>query len=130
MKGKNINAIRSMKGMTPEKLATGLGWFSIGLGVTELVTGGKLSKALGMGDRNAGKVVRAFGVREIASGLLILNGSKRAGVASRIPGDVLDLGTLWSAMALPSNPHRGRVALAMGAVAGATLLDVVTAKRV
>lgn len=120
---------RKLNGVNAEKMATALGWFSIGLGVTELVTGGKLSKALGMGDRNAGKVVRAFGVREIASGILILNGSKRMGVASRIPGDVADMGTLWSAMALPSNPHRGRVALAMGAVAGATLLDVMTAKR-
>jgi hypothetical protein len=118
-----------MKGVSPETVATALGWFSIGLGVTELITGGKMSMAFGMGDRNAGMVVRAYGVREIASGIVILAASKRAGVMSRIPGDMIDLGTLWSAFALPSNPRRGRAALAMGAVAGVTALDVMTARR-
>ena len=122
-------SMKNLKGMRPEKVATALGWFSIGLGVTELVTGGAMSKAFGMGDRNAGKVVRAYGVREIASGVMILAASKRVGVMSRIPGDLLDLGTLWSAMALPSNPRRGRVALAMGAVAGVTALDYLTARQ-
>jgi hypothetical protein len=117
------------RAMNAEKIATALGWFSIGLGVTELITGGRMSKAFGMGDRNAGKVVRAFGVREIASGVAILAGQKKLGVWSRVPGDLADLGTLWSALALPSNPHRGRVALAMGAVAGTTALDVATARR-
>ena len=126
---RNLKAIRKMKGVSPETVANALGWFSIGLGVTELITGGKMSKAFGMGDRNAGKVVRAYGVREIASGIMILSASKRGGVMSRIPGDMIDLGTLWSAFALPSNPRRGRAALAMGAVAGVTALDVMTARR-
>ena len=117
------------RSMNAEKVATALGWFSIGLGVTELITGGRMSKAFGMGDRNAGKLVRAYGVREIASGVAILAGHKKLGVWSRVPGDLADLGSLWSAVALPSNPRRGRAALAMGAVAGATAVDVMTARR-
>ena len=112
------------------KLAKALGWFSIGLGVSEVVLGGRLSKAFGMGTYDTAKIVRAMGAREIASGLYILmNPEDAKGLWARVVGDVIDLNGLWTGMALPSNPHRGRVAAAMGAVAGVTALDVVAAKQ-
>src|SRR4051812_16482260 len=107
--------------------ARALGWFSIGLGAAELVLGGKLSKPLGLGEIGTEKIVRTMGLREIASGIFVLmNSDSPTPMWTRVAGDVLDLGGLWSGMALPSNPHRGRVALAMGAVAGITALDIMT----
>ena len=81
-----------------------------------------------MGD--AGDVVRAYGLREIASGAYILaRPDDPRGVWSRVAGDFVDLGSLWSGLAQPSNSRRGNVALAMGAVAGVTALDIMTARR-
>ena len=114
--------------MHAEKVANALGWFSIGLGISELLLGGRLTKSLGMGEK-AGDIVRIMGLREIATGIAILAAPQRsAGVWARVAGDAADLGGLWTGLALPSNPHRGRVALAMGAVAGVTALDVATAR--
>ena len=111
----------------PEQVASALGWFSISLGVSELLLGERLTKALGMGEK-AGVIVRIMGLREIATGIGILAAPHRsAGLWARVAGDAADLGGLWTGLALPSNPHRGRVALAMGAVAGITALDVATA---
>jgi len=116
--------------MKTKQMAKALGWFSIGLGVTELVLGGRLTKRFGMGDRGAGQVARVMGVREIATGVLILAKPELAAALwARVAGDAVDLSGLWSGMALPSNPHRGRVAAAMGAVAGVTALDIMTARR-
>lgn len=113
-----------------QEMARALGWFSIGLGVTELILGGRLSKPLGLGDIGTARIVRAMGLREIAQGIFVLsNLDSPTPMWVRVAGDVVDLGGLWSGMTTPSNPHRGRVALAMGAVAGITALDIMTAKE-
>ena len=106
-----------------ERSAKGLGWFSLGLGLTELLAARPLTRALGV----PGKVglVRAFGLREIASGALIAR-NHRAGTWSRVAGDALDVAAL--AAALPGNRRKRTVGLALGAVAGAALLDVLTAR--
>jgi hypothetical protein len=115
--------------MKGRELAQALGWFSIGLGATELLLGGKLTKALGMG-KSADPIVRGFGLREIANGIYILARPDDAkGLWARVAGDVVDLTSLWSGFALPSNPHRGRVVMAMGAVAGVTVLDIACARQ-
>lgn len=112
------------------RLARALGWFSIGLGVSELVLGGRLSRALGMGTYDTAPVVRTMGLREVATGVAILIAPKHAaGLWARVAGDLIDLGGLWSGLAMPSNPRRGRVALAMGAVAGVTALDYIAARQ-
>jgi hypothetical protein len=112
-------------------VARGLGWFSIGLGVAEVALGARLSHALGMGTiGKTGSVVRAYGMREIATGVWILSHPQNAaGVWARVAGDFLDLGTLWTGLAQPSNSRRMNVALAMGAVAGVTALDIMTARQ-
>jgi threonine dehydrogenase-like Zn-dependent dehydrogenase len=51
-------------------LAEGLGWFSVGLGLAELVAPERLARFLGM-DEHAG-LIRAYGVRELATGAGIL----------------------------------------------------------
>ena len=113
--------------MNEMKVARGLGWFSIGLGLTEVVAGRALGRALGMEDRTW--LLRAFGLREIAAGALILSqDNPKAGVWSRVVGDALDLAALGSALG-EDNPRRENAAVAFGAVAGITALDYWCAKR-
>lgn len=110
-----------------DKLAKSLGWFSIGLGLAELLAPGRITRALGMeGQEN---VVRAYGVREIASGLLTLSTERKAGLWSRVVGDGLDLATLLPALR-ESNAKRDNVAVAMTMVMGIALVDLASAQAV
>jgi hypothetical protein len=108
-----------------DRLARGLGWFSIGVGLTELFASGQITRALGLDGKEA--MVKAFGAREIASGILSLSSEKRLGLWSRVLGDGLDIATLASA-SRPDNPKRNNVGLALAMVAGVTLLDVIGAR--
>jgi uncharacterized membrane protein len=76
------------------------------------------------------QLVRAMGVREIASGVAILGGLVAPGTAvwSRVLGDAVDLASLGAAMASPRS-DRGRLLAAGAAVAGATILDVLCARQ-
>jgi len=85
---------------TFERLATGLGLFSIGLGVAELLAPRHVARLAGLKqpDERADSLVRAFGAREIASGLAILaRPSSAAPVWARVAGDALDLYSLRAA---------------------------------
>src|ERR671938_390501 len=74
--GENGNGVRSaLMGLDKEQLARGLGWFSIGLGLAELLAPRGVAKVAGMRG-NAG-LIRLFGLREIASGIAIFAGGKR-----------------------------------------------------
>ncbi|MGQ7793385.1 cyclase dehydrase [Faunimonas sp. B44] len=109
-----------------EGLAEGMGWFSIGLGVMELVAAESLARTLGM-EKHAG-LIRAFGAREVATGVAALAGSDpEPAIWARIGGDALDLAVLAGALH-PDNPKRENVGFAIAAVAGATVLDVICAK--
>jgi hypothetical protein len=107
-----------------DRLARNLGWFSIGLGITQVVAARSLSRALGMPESE--NLIRAFGAREIASGMLTLSLEKKAGLYSRIAGDALDLAVLSTAVK-DDNPKRGNAVMALAMVAGVTLLDVAAA---
>ena len=73
-------------------------------------------------------VLRAFGAREIASGLGLLAQPDRAGWAwSRLGGNAIDLAFLGSA-ANEDSVNRQRVALAAAAVASITALDLICAR--
>lgn len=109
------------------RIAKGLGYFSIGLGLAELIAPRWLGRLIGAGEEHK-KLLQMFGVREIAAGVAILASPRPAkGLWARIAGDVLDLAALVAA--LRDSPQRGRVAGALGAVAGVSALDVFTAQR-
>jgi uncharacterized membrane protein len=73
--------------------------------------------------------IRAFGAREVASGLAILARPDRAGwVWSRVGGDAIDVSYLTSALNSP-DADRGRVSVALAAVLGVTALDVLCAQQ-
>ena len=110
----------------PDRLAKALGWFSIGLGVSQLLAAPRYTRALGVEGREW--VVRMAGVREITHGLLSLSPDKKAGLWSRVGGDVFDIATL--AAALRDNPKRDNVKTALTAVIGITLLDLIGAQSV
>ncbi|HEX2257912.1 MAG TPA: cyclase dehydrase [Afifellaceae bacterium] len=118
-------AYRSSRGDgrgSAEMLARGLGWFSIGLGLAELLGARSINRTLGTGDHDL--VVRAYGLREIATGVGILTQENpRPWVWARVAGDLLDLASLAPALG-QDNPQRDKAAVAFGNVALVTALDV------
>lgn len=108
-----------------ERVARGLGWFSIGLGLAELVAPGKLAQALGLEGKET--LLRGYGVRELGAGALALRGSEAAAMWSRAGGDLVDLGTLALGYRDGTEEQRRNAAIAIAAVAGITLVDVLTA---
>ena len=108
-------------------LARFLGWFSIGLGLMEILGGRKLAEKLGMTSR--ARLIRGYGVREVANAVVILANPGSAPLLwARVGGDALDIATL---LGTPSYGRRERtnVKLALAAVAGVTLLDILCATR-
>jgi hypothetical protein len=109
-----------------DRLACNLGWFSVGLGLAELFAADRLTRALGL--RGKEDLVRAYGLREIASGVMCLSVDRNVGLWSRVAGDALDLSTLSRGLH-PANGKRGNVALAMALVVGVTALDILAAQK-
>ena len=110
------------RGDTADALARGMGWFSIGLGVAEIVAGRRIARWLGMEEHTT--LIRAYGVREIGAGMgLLALGDPKPWMWGRIAGDALDLGTLAAGLGR-DNPRRDNVGIALAAVLGATALDV------
>ncbi|MCK1387630.1 hypothetical protein [Bradyrhizobium sp. 21] len=103
-----------------DQLARALGWFSIGLGAIELFAARRVTETLGMEGKET--LVRAFGVREIFSGILSLSVDKNAGLWARVGGDGLDAAALLSGLTA-DNPKKGNVALALLMVGGIAMLD-------
>jgi hypothetical protein len=108
-----------------DRIARGLGWFSIGLGLAEIVAPGKLARALGLEGKE--NLVRAFGAREIGAGVGALSTEPRPALWSRVGGDLLDLGTLAVGFRNGDSEQRRNAALAITAVLGVTLADLYTA---
>ncbi len=106
-------------------LARGLGWFSIGLGVVELLTARPLSRAVGVPSRRG--LVSARGLSEIATGVGLLSTRDPAPwLWARLAGDALDVATLASG--IHGKPRLGTT-VALAAVTGLALLDLVAARR-
>ena len=107
-------------------LAQGLGWFSIALGLVEVMAPRKLARSLGLDGHE--KIIFGYGVREIATGVAILTAKDPTPwIWGRVAGDALDIATLATGMG-PENPKRQNVTLAMAAVLGATAADVYCAQ--
>jgi hypothetical protein len=112
------------------RLAKGLGWFSIGLGVAQLTAPRSVRRLIGLTDgRGVNLTLRAVGAREIASGVAILSMPGRSRpVWARVVGDAIDLGLLgWAMRDICKN--RTRLIGAMTAVVGVAALGVFVGKR-
>lgn len=112
-----------------ERVARGLGWFSIGLGLAELLTPSLVARLCGGRARHTG-LIRLYGLREIASGLLIFSGGRRPvrGVWSRVAGDAMDLATL-AAAAASSRTNKAGVLFATTNVLAITAVDLMCANE-
>jgi hypothetical protein len=109
-----------------DALARGLGWFSIGLGLAELLAPGRLAGALGMQGKEA--LIQGYGAREIATGVGILAAKDPTPwIWGRVAGDALDLATLATEVAR-GNRERQNLGIAIAAVAGVTALDILCAQ--
>lgn len=120
-----------LENINAKKLARGLGWFSLGLGLAEVLAPRGVARIAGV--RGNTGLIRLFGLREIASGIAIFaqdaQGQRPAiAVWSRVVGDALDLAALGAAAASPST-NKGRVAFATANVLAVTALDVLCAAR-
>src|SRR5688500_19021319 len=112
----------SNRNETADALARGLGWFSIGLGLAEVLAPRGLTRALGLDGHE--RLVRAYGMREIATGIGILAAKDPTPwIWGRVGGDALDLATLAGGFH-DGNRHKGNVGMALGAVAAVSARDV------
>lgn len=111
--------------MDARNVARGLAWFGIGLGAAELLAPRRMARAAGLEGHEA--LVQVFGLREIASGAVILAAAEpEKWLWTRVAGDLLD-GLLLGRGLLPDNPGRGRSLAALAAVAPVVALDAVYA---
>jgi hypothetical protein len=109
------------------RLATGLGWFSLGLGVAELAAPRAIARWLGM--RDGEQLVRSYGLREVAAGVgLLASQNPRPWMIARTGGDAIDIATLVATFR-KNNRKNANVALALGAVLGVTVLDAMCTDR-
>lgn len=108
-----------------ERLAKGLGVFSIGLGLVEMLAPRALCKAIGLEGHET--LVRAYGIRETMAGVAILmSHDPTPWMIGRVAGDAVDLATL--AVDQPEDAsQRANRAIAAVAVAGVTMLDIACA---
>jgi uncharacterized membrane protein len=117
-----------LKNLDAEKLARGLGCFSIGLGLAELLAPRSIAKISGV--RGNTGFIRVMGLREICHGIAIFAQGRKpaAAVWSRVAGDALDLAALGGAFASPES-NKGRLAFATANVLAVTALDVICAQQ-
>jgi uncharacterized membrane protein len=115
-----------MNTATEKRLAAALGYFSIGLGLSELGAP-QIDRLIGLPDHRG--MMRAMGLREIANGMAIIAQPREPQwMWARAVGDAIDLGLLAGALALP-RANRGRLLATIGAIVGVTLLDVLFARQ-
>lgn len=108
------------------QLTRGLGWFSIGLGLTEMLAPRALEKFLGV--RHSSWLIRLMGLREIAAGVGILSQRRQADwLWARVGGDAIDITCLGMALGSPT-ANAANISSALVAVGGVTALDICCAQ--
>lgn len=114
--------------MTVKKAAKGLGWFSIGLGMAELLAPKRLGHMIGVGEHSG--TFRALGLREIATGVGVLARRRpKTGLWARVAGDAMDVALLAKALG-NRGTRKGRIAGAAGMVLGVGVLDYLCARNI
>jgi uncharacterized membrane protein len=131
MASQEINVNHSLGPDPDQRLARNLGWFSIGLGATELVAPGLIARISGAPDsERSHTVIRAYGAREIAQGIAILSSMPRpAGwVWGRVAGDVLDMGSVAVGM-ISKDGDMPRGLMAIASLLAVTAIDYYCADK-
>jgi hypothetical protein len=106
-----------------ERLARGLGYVSIALGIAEIVAPRAICRAIGLEGRE--RLVLAFGMREVANGVAILASHDPAPwVAARVAGDAMDIAAVAAGLRDADEDDRHRLGLAAAALAGVACVDL------
>lgn len=112
--------------MDANRLSRGLGWWSVGLGLTELTFAERFCQRLGF--RGRLDWVHLHGVREVIKGVGLLTGrDSRPWLRARLAGDVFDLCVLGVTLRRPEVPFAWRLAATLTAV-GLTLVDALAVR--
>lgn len=108
-----------------------LGWLSLALGVAQLAAPGMLASGVGLKKASrTTRLMRLVGARELLAGLgLLRRRSPRGWLWARVAGDVMDLALLGAAMKTAKKRRRGRIPMALLAVAGVAALDLLAARH-
>jgi hypothetical protein len=90
--------------------ARALGWFGVGLGLAELAMPRRVARAAGM--PNLPTLTRAYGLREIGTGIGILSSKDPSPwLWSRVAGDALDVATVGTGLITERRPVRTLAAI-------------------
>jgi uncharacterized membrane protein len=111
------------------RIATGIGFVSLGLGAAQLLTPGFMARALGAKpSRLLERTLQAIGIREVASGMgILMREDPHRWLWLRVAGDVIDLALLATALRSP-RVRRDRALAATASVVGVAVLDVLSAQ--
>lgn len=108
-------------------LARGLGWFSLALGAGGAIMPQRMARLIGVQPDawNSG-VLRFVGVRELVQGSGLLAQANPTGwVWSRVAGDTVDMAFMGSRLLTGDAKKRNRTLIALAAVAGIAVVDLV-----
>lgn len=116
--------------MDEKQLARGLGWFSLGLGLAQVVSPGSVARLIGVRDEPDNRTTMFLvGLRELTAGVGILSQTRPVGwLWARVAGDAMDLALLNTALNSRKN-DRQRLMLALFSVVGITLADLTTSQK-
>jgi hypothetical protein len=114
----------------PAALTTGLGWFSIGLGTTQLLAPGRVNRLIGVRDDPKSRLAQRFvALQELTAGAAILTrGRPVEWLWGRTAGDVLHLTMLGRAFK-GRREDGARLAGAIASVLGCFGIDAYAASR-
>src|SRR3954467_7801798 len=108
-----------------DKLARDLGYFSIALGVAELLAPKTIGNAIGL--KGMEPVIRAYGAREVATGVAILaSHDPQPWIWARVAGDVADIATVAAGLQQDNARTENKV-MTLAALAAVTAVDVACA---
>jgi uncharacterized membrane protein len=112
------------------RTGVGLGAFSIGLGLAELLAPAGVASLIGVpSTRRTRLILRALGLRELLAGIGLLAQPRSPGwLWNRVAGDAMDLALLGDGFT-QRRAQRGRLMAATAVVAGVTAIDALSAAR-
>jgi uncharacterized membrane protein len=115
---------------TSAKTANLLGWFSLELGIPQIVAPGRVNRLIGVQDDATARFwQRVVGVRELIAAAGILPQRRPTGFLwARVAGDAMDLTLLAKAFG-SKRESAVRLGAATALVAGVAVVDLLTARR-
>ncbi|MFL6812764.1 MAG: cyclase dehydrase [Bradyrhizobium sp.] len=118
-------AIRGRSHSPHDRMAKNLGYLSLALGAAELIAPRALCRATGLSGMEP--LMRAFGAREIATGVAILASHNPAPwIWGRVAGDMADIAAAASGIRSDGGQNRNAV-LTLAALTAVTAVDVMCA---